>query len=90
MLLDRQWVVEEDQDTIAGEVFECASVLGHELTQHGVVLPWYSRSTSNSSSGAAVSANAVKPRRSQKRDEMYARCPANSRSPSSLEIRSAT
>src|SRR5215218_1502734 len=51
---------------------------------------WYSVSTPIRSSGAAVSANDVKPRRSEKRHEMYARCPAKSCSPSGLETSSAT
>ena len=40
--------------------------------------------------GAAVSAKAVKPRRSQKRQVMYTRCPARSCSPRSLDRSSAT
>ena len=63
---DGDGVVEEDHHAVAREVLERSLVRRDQLAEHGVV----SRRTSNSSSGAAVSVKAVKPRRSQKRHEM--------------------
>ena len=58
----REGIVEEDQEAVAGEVLERALVPEDEVPEGLVVV---ARGPTSTSSGSAVSANAVKPRRSQ-------------------------
>ena len=75
--------------TISPSPAKCSTVPPWATTS-SPTMPWYSRSTPSTSSGSAVSAKAVNPRRSQNSAVISRRCPVRSDLPSSLDSMLAT
>ena len=78
VVLDGERIVEEHHDAVACKVLERALVGGDQLAEHAVVLPQYVEQFL----GRGGFGEGGEATRSANRQEMYARCPARSRSPS--------
>ena len=83
---DRKKIVEEHRRRLHREVFQRSVVSRDQLTKQAMIL---ASDLEQLLRGDGLGKR-VNPRRSQKRQVMFARFPARSRSPSALKIRSAT